>query len=122
MRGLLVVSVLVAATGVSQSALGGYLDFTMYNDTNQPIVRLWTSPTTSPDWIEATDIYIPRGGKGQRITFPSQVYGSDCYQDLKFQFQGGTVRTIEHVYLCGITAITIDVDSDGTITYAATKP
>ncbi len=108
-----------AATLVARPALSGDLSFTMINYTNQPIIRLWTSPTTSSYWNEAGNVYVPRNGGRQRTTFDSAAYGSDCYQDLKIQFQGGVIRTIEHIYLCGVSSIAIDVNRSGQVTYAA---
>jgi hypothetical protein len=107
--------VLIGTPG--SSAFSGDLTFTMVNNTNEPIVRLWTSPSTSPDWYEATNIYVP-SGRNQRIDYSHEVYGSDCYQDVRFQFQDGTIRKIEHIDLCRISTITIDVDRDGEVTYA----
>jgi hypothetical protein len=93
------------------------LDFQLVNNTPQPIVRLWTSPSTSPRWFEANDIYVPRGGS-QSITFDEEAFGSDRYQDLKVQFQSGTTSIIEHINLCNITEVTIDVNWSGKVVFS----
>jgi len=111
---------LVALTVIPvETAFSGNLNFTMVNNTNEPIVRLWTSPTTSPTWYEATNVYVPAEGRSQNIHFDKNAYGSDCYQDIQFRFQDGTTRKVEHAYLCGTSTITVDVDDDGRVTYVA---
>ena len=118
MRVLLVRALLAILVIAPGSAFAYDISFTMINNTNEPIVRLWTSPTTNSKFFEATDVYVPKGGKSQDINFDENITGSDCYQDIMFQFQDGTRDTIDHVNLCSIKTITIDVNDAGEVTYS----
>jgi len=108
-------ALLTLFAGTMASANAGDLTYRMYNNTNQPIVRIWASPTTSPNWEESTNAYVPVGGN-QNQTFESPAYGSDCYYDIKIQFQEGSSFAINHVDLCSISAISLDV-RNGALVY-----
>jgi hypothetical protein len=110
---------LVALVILPESAISYSLNYTLINNTDQPIVRIWASPTTSSKWVESTDVYVPRSGGRQRQNFDSSAYGSDCYYDIRIQFQGGDREVINHIDLCKTDFITIDVDRNGHVTYEA---
>ena len=121
MQKLLVGALLAVIVAVPGTGFAYDLSFRMVNNTNEPIVRVWTSPTTNPKFYEASNIYVPEDGQSQDIDFNDDVTGSDCYQDIMFQFQDGTRKTINHINLCAIRTIVIDVNSAGEVTYAASK-
>ena len=112
-------AVLTALAALPEPAISGVLDYIMVNNTSQPIVRIWASPTTDPNWIESTDVYVPKDGGSQNQTFTSTANGSDCYYDIRIQFQGGEKDVINHINLCSTSKITIDADSNGNVTYNA---
>ena len=96
------------------------LNFTMINHTDQPIVKLWASPSLDDSWeTPFANVFVPDYGGSQRMTFNTGASGSSCYYDVKFQFARGTVRTINGINLCGIDEISVSVDNAGTIVYTS---
>ncbi len=78
---------------------------------------MWTSPTTDSSWYLSTGVYVAANGGSQKQSFENDASGDDCYYDLKFQFQGGNVDTIDHIDLCDTNTITIGVNSNGDVVY-----
>lgn len=119
MRNQLLVVAIAALTVSSGPSMSGSLNYTMVNNTDQAIVRIWASPTTSSTFVESTNVYVPENGGSQAQTFNSLAYGSNCYYDIKVQFQGGDRSVINHIDLCHTFTITVDADDDGRVTYIA---
>jgi hypothetical protein len=103
-----------------KSAFSWSLDFTLINHTDQPIIKLWASPSSDDSWEHPfRNVFVPDYGGSQRMTFNSGASGSTCYYDIRFEFAKGTVRTIDAVYLCGIDTISISVNNEEEIVYAS---
>jgi hypothetical protein len=111
MRTLVVSTVFVALTIVSGSALSNNLNYTTINNTDEAIVRMWVSATTSSRWVENSGVYVPPGGR-QRTNFPADWDTSECYNDIQVQFKDGEKWICGHVNLCTINKITFAVDED----------
>ncbi len=107
-------AILFSATPASAYSL----DFNMINETDEPIVLMWSSPTTDPDYHKVPDFYIAANGGSAQQTFDGTATGDGCYYDLKFQFQGGSQSTINHLDLCKIRTLKIEVQ-DGKVVYDA---
>jgi hypothetical protein len=115
-------SALIAGTSMVtlKPAFAWSLDFTMVNHTDQPIVRLWASPSSDDSWESPfRHVFVPDYGGSQRMTFSSGASGGACYYDIKFEFAKGITRTINRIYLCGINTISLRVNDDGDVVYTA---
>lgn len=121
-RTLLILAVSFSAVlgALPKTAESSNLDFTMINSTDQPIVKIWTSPTTDSTWYLSTGVYVAANGGSQKQTFANSASGDDCYYDLRLQFQGGSINTISHIDLCNTSTITISVDASGHVVYDST--
>jgi hypothetical protein len=119
MRNRLLVGVITALTISSAPSISGSLNYTMTNNTDQPIVRIWASPTTASVFVESTNVYVPANGGSQRQTFDTLAYGSSCFYDIQVQFQGGDRAVINHIDLCHTFNLTVEADDDGGVTYVA---
>lgn len=83
----------------STSSFAYFLDFTMINNSNQPIVEFMASSTRAASYIGFHDVYVPAAGGQQGFHFVESGVGDDCYVDMKMKFQGGQYWFINHVNL-----------------------
>jgi len=93
------------------------LDFTMVDNTNQPVTAMWTSLSSSDYWTPASNVFVADGGGSQTIDFDRGAYGDNCYYDIKVEFAGGDVRVLSGVNLCHISTIELNVNDAGNVTY-----
>jgi hypothetical protein len=102
---LLAATVLAFGPAVSQAAS---LDFHLYNQTNQPIVGIWASPTGDTQWGPAFNgTFVPTSGE-QDVHFNDQAYAAgECYYDLRVQFSGGYVESFTNVNLCRVSGVRV---------------
>jgi hypothetical protein len=93
----------------SQPARATALDFQIVNRTNQPIVGVWSTPTSSTSWGPPfRNTYVPEGGS-QNVEFLDQ--GQGCIFDLRIQFSEGAVRFWRGLNLCQIRGFQVFVSS-----------
>ncbi len=93
------------------------LDFTMVDNTNQPVVAMWTSLSSSDEWLSTSNAYVGQSGGSQKITFAGGASGQGCYYDVKVEFSGGDVRVLSGIDLCQINTIELNVNDAGNVTY-----
>jgi hypothetical protein len=106
----------VAASAVEAHASN--LDYILVNNTDQAIVRIWVSKTTSSDWNESTNVYVAAGGRQQQ-TFSFSGSDESCYYDIRLQFKDGEFWNVDHVSLCTTSTLSIDADKNGKVVYEA---
>lgn len=96
------------ALATTQSAHANNLDFDIVNRTDQPIVGLWASPTSSGSWGRAFDntFVADRGGR-QSVRFNGSA--SACRYDVRVQFDGGAVRYWNDLNLCAVSGMQVYV-------------
>jgi len=94
----------------ASTAQASNLDFQLLNETNQPIVALWASPTDDPDWERFDNVFVPSDGQ-QRVHFVdgSGGYGR-CLFDVKVMFAQGHTEWFTRVNLCSVQGMQVFVD------------
>ncbi len=116
-QAMLAAAVCVGGVFAAHPAFCYSLDFTMVDNTNQPVVAMWTSLSSSDYWIPTSNVYVPDAGGSQTVNFERGAYGDNCYYDIKVQFAGGDVRVISGVNLCHIDTVELNVNEAGNVTY-----
>jgi hypothetical protein len=72
---------------ITEPARANHLDFTVYNETSNPIQALYVSAARSSNWgqdILGRDVLY--GGNSTRVTFPGQSPNSPCIYDIRAVF------------------------------------
>ena len=83
-------SALIAGTSMVtlKPAFAWSLDFSMVNHTDQPIVRLWASPSADDSWESPfRHVFVPDYGGSQRMTFSSGASGDAVIMTSNFSLQ-----------------------------------
>ncbi len=89
----------------------------MVDNTDKPVTAMWTSLSSSDDGTPTSNVFVADAGGSQTINFDRRAYGDNCDYDIKVEFADGEVRVLSGVNLCHVSAIELNVNDAGNVTY-----
>lgn len=95
------------AGAIAKPARADHLNFTLYNESSNPITALYISAARSRSWgpdILGRDILDM--GNSTRITFPGQNQNSPCIYDIKAIFSDNSSST-GRFNLCTVDSVNV---------------
>jgi hypothetical protein len=91
---------------ISEPARADHLNFTLFNDSSQTIVRLYISPARENNWRANILREVVNMGESTRITFPGQSPASPCVWDVKAILTDGA-ESLGRFNLCKIDTVNV---------------